>query len=868
MFLEFLFPGNILKDGNKTGVLAGGVVSEFQERLISEKLKLARKKSSGQNTQTNQCDQVSSSSPGQAEATGDVKDKDTDTSATDTQDNTEVDETEQDEEKALKAQEEEIEKLEKKRKILENYYKKKMEEKRKSGENEQILKELKEIKEKESKRVKSSPHRSKKKRKKHSSSESDSGESDSESSDSSHRRRRHKSKHSKHKKSSKRHKSSRDRSSHKSSKSKKRSRKETSSSESESSEDDMEERRKLIKAQKESKAQEIPEKVTSVSSAAPPKEPLNQIQSQSEHPLRTSSATPSAEPAPNPGPVSALDAFKNAEIEIRKLLAGSKPEDDVPILKIKPLGELVTTTTEKEPSIENSDVSHDNEQENEKENSDADEEQKGSFMDALKVLDDKPEKSPKKSSHKSSHSHKSSKSSHHEKSHKSSSHKSSSKDKSSSHKSSSKDKSSSHRSSSKDRSSSHKSSSKDKSNSHKSSSKDKSSSHKSSRSSDHKSSDHKSSSSKHKSSSSSSSKHKSSKDKHKERDRESHKGEKEKELKEEEGKSPVPDFSEELAMLPDLMDEDVDDFDNVADGLEEMFAGVEDEDELQRIFEQYEPDSSNFSEDAALRKQRQLEAKERARTEPSSSSSSALAKKRLAHEGAQTSEKRPLHMRKPSHRTPAQVMADRYKKLQMMRQQQMIEKRMTEITDEDPGEGPSTSTSSGLGSSSLGGARSRVAHTVTSGQSPAVLSKAKQQLAAREKAKEVMKQTPAITNVKGTQRKAHTSSSTVVRKPFVTPDPKSKVPTTVRQKYLDTIITECLKITGGEELEAYTRAEREEANCCRKASSRMLYLNLVVSTIKKLRAEATAAAASAQHRKSAPNLSEKRSMLTTHLQVG
>ena len=537
----------------------------------------------------------------------------------------------------------------------------------------------------------------------------------------------------------------------------------------------------------------------------------------------------------------------------------------MPQIKIKPLGQLVT------PPNENMDIPLDNDQ-------DDVEEQKGSFMDALQVLDDKPEKSPKKSSHKSSHSHKSSKSSHREKSHKSSSHKSSSRDKSSSHKSSSKDKSSSHksssqdklesqRSSSKDKSDSHRSSSKDKSNSHKSSNKEKSSSHKSSskdKSSSHRSSrtsDQKSSSSKHKSSSSS--KHKSSKDKNRERDRE-----KDDDFKVNEGKSPVPDFSEELAMLPDLMDEDVDDIDNVADGLEEMFAGVEDEDELQRVFEQYEPDLSTFTDDAALRKQRQLEEKERARAEPSSSSSSALAKKRLAHEGAQTSEKRPLHMRKPSHRTPAQVMADRYKKLQMMRQQQMIEKRMTEMTEEDPGEGPSTSTSSGLGSSQPGGARSRVAHTVTSGQSPAVLSKAKQQLVAREKAKEVMKQTPAITNVKGTQRKAHTPSSTVVRKPFVTPDPKSKVPTTVRQKYLDTIITECLKITGGEELEAYTRAEREEANCCRKASSRMLYLNLVVSTIKKLRAEATAAAASAQHRKAAPNLSEKRSMLTTHLQVG
>merc|ERR1719192_932839 len=204
------------------------------------------------------------------------------------------------------------------------------------------------------------------------------------------------------------------------------------------------------------------------------------------------------------------------------------------------------------------------------------------------------------------------------------------------------------------------------------------------------------------------------------------------------------------------MDEEIGDFDNVADGLEEMFAGVDEEDELQRIFEEYQPgaDLDLIQEDASLRKQKQLEEKARLQAEPSSSSSSAAGKKRVAHEGAETSEKRPLHMRKPSQRTPAQVMADRYRKLQMMRQQQMIEKRMSELTEQDPGEGPSTS-SQGLGSSS---GKSRVAHTA-SVQSPAMLSKAKQQLAAREKAKEVLartSKTPAVTNTKGTARTAHT----------------------------------------------------------------------------------------------------------------
>merc|ERR1719312_1692794 len=108
---------------------------------------------------------------------------------------------------------------------------------------------------------------------------------------------------------------------------------------------------------------------------------------------------------------------------------------------------------------------------------------------------------------------------------------------------------------------------------------------------------------------------------------------------------------------------------------------------------------------------------------------------------------------------------------------------------------------------------------------------------ARQKAKDILSRekgskTQAITNTKGANRVAHTPTTTHVAKPLVTPDPKSKVPTNVRQRYLNSIVDECLKITGGEELEAFTRAEKEEADCCRKASSRMIYLNLVVNCLK------------------------------------
>merc|ERR1719466_694388 len=238
-------------------------------------------------------------------------------------------------------------------------------------------------------------------------------------------------------------------------------------------------------------------------------------------------------------------------------------------------------------------------------------------------------------------------------------------------------------------------------------------------------------------------------------------------------------------------------------------------------------------------------------------------KKRLAYQASedQAKERRPLRMKKPAVRTPAQAMFDRYKKLQEMKQQQLIEKRMAEITEDDPCEGTSNS-SSPVTSTSSG--KARVAHT-GSGAAPVVLSKARQQLQARQSSSA----TPVVTNAKGTQRKAHTPTTQTVTRPLVVPDPKSKVPTNVRQKYLNSIIDTCLKICGGDELAAFSRAETEEADCCRKASSRMIYLNLVVNKIKKLRAEAVTAAAAgrSQRQQEAGVAGERRNMLTTHMQV-
>ena len=300
----------------------------------------------------------------------------------------------------------------------------------------------------------------------------------------------------------------------------------------------------------------------------------------------------------------------------------------------------------------------------------------------------------------------------------------------------------------------------------------------------------------------------------------------------------VDDVGENIDLAEDVNLDNVDTGDNIEDGLMDMFGGMDEEDQLQQIFENYQP-SLDDVDHAALGKLKQKEADD-------DDIAACLDKKRVAHEGAEMKKRTAVSARRPMTKmTPAQVMAERYKKLQQERSNAT-----------DPGEGSSSSSS-------------RVAHSASSSQSPAVLSKAKQQLLAREKAREVMSRTPAVTNVKGSSRVAHTPTAPVrLRRPVATPDAHSKVPLNVRQTYLNTIIDECLKISGGDEAEAFTRAEKEERECSKKASSRMFYLNLVVNCIKKLRSEAAAAAVTAANNLKKPAAPvEKRSMLTTHLQT-
>jgi len=329
--------------------------------------------------------------------------------------------------------------------------------------------------------------------------------------------------------------------------------------------------------------------------------------------------------------------------------------------------------------------------------------------------------------------------------------------------------------------------------------------------------------------------------------------------------SPVPDLTEELSMLPDELMQD-----SLEAGMDAIFGGLEDDNELQRVFQDYRAEA-HAAPDPAKSKSKSQE-----KVTSSGSASSSSSRKRVAHEQAKeaVAAKRPLHFRKPALKTPQQAMLARIEKVRRM----AADKKGEEEGDQAKADADTTSQPGPSGLASEGG---RKAHQPKIGNAPVVLSKTKQQLASRNSQPAAATSTSPSPGTskqdmstiaqtsKGRERVAHTPSNVVLAKPVVAGPTNAKVPNHIRQRYLDTMVEECLKIYAGDQTVAYPRAEKEEQDCCRKASSRMIYLNLVVNKIKRLRTEAKEAA----ERVSRPSLTTggvgqgKRSLLTTHMQV-
>ncbi|NWU37178.1 REXO1 exonuclease, partial [Hylia prasina] len=95
------------------------------------------------------------------------------------------------------------------------------------------------------------------------------------------------------------------------------------------------------------------------------------------------------------------------------------------------------------------------------------------------------------------------------------------------------------------------------------------------------------------------------------------------------------------------------------------------------------------------------------------------------------------------------------------------------------------------------------------------------------------------------KRVAHVPSlqSTTLQRPVIPTEFGAKVPTNIRQRYLNLFIDECLKFCSSSQ-EAFDKALAEEKVAYERSTSRNIYLNVAVNTLKKLRSLAPTSPAS------------------------
>ncbi|XP_042869553.1 biorientation of chromosomes in cell division protein 1-like 1 isoform X2 [Penaeus japonicus] len=238
----------------------------------------------------------------------------------------------------------------------------------------------------------------------------------------------------------------------------------------------------------------------------------------------------------------------------------------------------------------------------------------------------------------------------------------------------------------------------------------------------------------------------------------------------------------------------------------------------------------------------------------------------------------------PRRSTPAQVMMERYQKLKEQQAELMkqLKKQKQQLDEQNRGRSSSSSAVSSTTSSrpstfpassstsvksppmsSSGGSKRRISHV------PNVSSL----LHAREKIKNLpptksrtllspsvakasgnLPQTIAHTVTKGGRRTAHIPQSEALSRPIIPAEFGSKVPQNIRQRYLNSFIDECLKFSG--EKTAFRIAMAEERVCYNRASSRMVYLNLAVNTLKRLRTQQSAGEAAQELIDSDPQFGE------------
>ncbi|CAH1773803.1 unnamed protein product [Owenia fusiformis] len=283
--------------------------------------------------------------------------------------------------------------------------------------------------------------------------------------------------------------------------------------------------------------------------------------------------------------------------------------------------------------------------------------------------------------------------------------------------------------------------------------------------------------------------------------------------------------------VDDLSSDDENDFEEVEDmDLEAMFEEDDPFDECLKIF--------NESKGVAPVNDQGPLKKKKTETEAASSS---LAKKRKAHDKAANI---PVKKSKPKtsvRMTPAQVMHNRFQDLQ---------KKMTKVAAVND-----SNTQVAYSMSSSTSSVQRTAHTPKAKPGTSLLTNKRRE----SLVKKTQEPLQIGTIAKNAKRVAHVPAVATVQRPTVPADFGSKIPSSIRQRYLNLIIDEQLKglKPGTEEGPYYEKSLAVEKAVYDRSKSKNIYLNLVVCAIKQIRNDNAKSQASTSSGSKKPAASRK-----------
>ncbi|XP_059167068.1 RNA exonuclease 1 homolog [Physella acuta] len=311
----------------------------------------------------------------------------------------------------------------------------------------------------------------------------------------------------------------------------------------------------------------------------------------------------------------------------------------------------------------------------------------------------------------------------------------------------------------------------------------------------------------------------------------------------------------------EVSESDHDDNHNDDDSDDDSFSGLTDDlmseadtfDECLKIFQESEKQLAAKASKASPDQSKKKEVKKP--TENPETMLAFLGKKRMAHIAANQSRvvKTPSSSRPKLN--PAEVMHNRIVEMQKraLLRAAAREGRESELPNglSSPTSGNKSPTKSSSSLSSLLSAadsiisisKKREAHNPTPPKTPTKSSPTipTSSFYAKPKTKEQTKSTGNSVTIAGTaskteKRKAHEPTMSNLKRPIIPASFGDKVPTNIRQRYLNLMIDEFLKFTPEEE--AFNKGLDEELAVYIRASNKNIYLRLAVNAIKRIRTEA------------------------------